>query len=88
MNKPKKQTIIIVVLAILLFATLMYILILEYNKSKQEELLKTFQQGAQYGYEQAVIQIVEQAATCEQVPLRIGNQTINIFAVNCLQEQY
>lgn len=52
---------------------------------KQEEQLGIFQQGAQYGYEQAVIQIIQQAATCEQVPLIIGNQTINMVAVECLQ---
>jgi len=52
---------------------------------KQEEQLGIFQQGAQYGYEQAVIQVAQQAATCQQVPLTIENQTINLIAVECLQ---
>jgi len=36
------------------------------------------------GYEYAIIQIAQQASTCKQVPLIIGNQTINIIDVRCL----
>ena len=54
--------------------------------AKQEEQLGIFQQGAQYSYEQAVVQVVQQAVTCEQVPISVGNQTINVVAVECLQE--
>jgi hypothetical protein len=39
------------------------------------------------GYEYAILQIAEQAATCQQVPLTIGEQTINLIAVECLQSQ-
>ena len=53
---------------------------------KQQEQLTVYQQGAQYGYEQAIIQVVQQAATCQQVPLRIQNQTINMIAVDCLKQ--
>lgn len=44
-----------------------------------------FVQGIQQGYEEAVIQLAQQVSTCEQVPLRIGNQSINVIAVGCLQ---
>jgi len=38
-------------------------------------------QGVQY----AVLSIMQEAAKCQQVPLTFGNQTINIVAVECLQ---
>ncbi len=82
----KRKTIVVVgILAMLLFLALGYIAFGEYSKWKQDKNLETFQQGAQYGYEQAIIQVVQQVATCQQVPLRIENQTINIVAVGCLQ---
>lgn len=37
------------------------------------------------GIEFAVISIMQQAASCQQVPLTFGNQTINLIAVECLQ---
>ena len=84
--KNEKQTIITIALAVLLVGALGYIGIGEYNKMKQEKDLEIFQQGAQYGYEQAVVQIAGMAVSCEVVPLRIENQTINMIAVDCLQE--
>ena len=38
------------------------------------------------GVEYAVFTIMQQAATCQIVPLTLGNQTIVIVAVDCLQE--
>jgi hypothetical protein len=42
-------------------------------------------QGYNQGAQDVIVQIVQQAGTCQQVPLRIGNQTMNIVAVECLQ---
>lgn len=81
----KKTGAIIIVLIILLVLALSYIGYTEYSKRQTQKQLSAFQQGVQAGYEQAIVQIVQQAATCQQVPLRIGNQTINIIAVECLQ---
>lgn len=38
------------------------------------------------GYEFAILNIAQAAAQCQQVPLRVGNQTINLIAVECLQQ--
>lgn len=40
------------------------------------------------GYEYAIVQIAQTAGypSCQQVPLRIGNQTVNLIAVECLQQ--
>ncbi len=73
------------VLLILLVGTLSYIGITKYSDYKQQKNLEVFQQGAQYGYEQAVLQIVQMAVTCDQVPFWVGNQTINMIAVDCLR---
>ena len=38
------------------------------------------------GVEFAILSIMQQAATCQTVPLTFGNQTINMIAVECLQQ--
>jgi len=39
------------------------------------------------GYEQALIQVAQEAATCQQpIPITIGNQTVNIVALRCFQQ--
>lgn len=83
----RKQRIAIVVLVVLLIGSVGYIGISRYNVGKEERQMEVFQQGAQYGYEQAVIQIAQRAVTCEQVPLRVENQTIDMIAVDCLRQE-
>jgi len=39
------------------------------------------------GYEFAIVSIMQRAATCQTVPLTFGNQTINLVAIECLQQQ-
>ena len=51
--------------------------------TKQNNLML---QGAQIGAQQAIIAIAQQVAQCNQVPLIIGNQSITIVAVDCLQQ--
>jgi len=62
-----------------------YISINKYQQNRQQEQLSIYQQGMQAGYEQAIIQLVQQAVTCQQVPINVQNQTINLIAVECLQ---
>jgi len=82
--KFKKQTIVIGILAVLLIVAGSYIGMGKYNEWRSEKEFGLFQQGAQYGYEQAVVQIAGMAISCEQVPLRVENQIINLIAVDCL----
>ncbi len=84
-TKFQKSSWIIILLLIFLVVALGYIGAEKYNKIKQDKDLDIFQQGAQYGYEQVIIQISGMAVNCEQVPLRIENQTINMIAVDCLR---
>jgi len=82
-----KQKTTIFVLVFLLILSTGYIVMGKYQEAQQQEQLSIFQQGAQYGYEQAIIQLVQQAATCQQVSVRVQNQTVNMIAVECLQQQ-
>ncbi|MAG10697.1 hypothetical protein CMI44_00065 [Candidatus Pacearchaeota archaeon] len=81
------QKVVLIVLIVLLVLTIGYIAFEKYSIWDQTNQIGTFQQGAQYGYEQAVIQVAQQAAVCQQVPLTVGNQTINLVAVECLTAQ-
>lgn len=83
----KKINIVVVVLSILLVLALGYIGYNQYSIWKQQRDLSNFQVGAQFGYEQAISQLIQQVQTCEQVPIFFNNQTINIIAVECLQPQ-
>jgi len=82
----RKIGITVVILIVLLMASLSYIGYTEYSRRNDQKQISAFQQGAQAGYEQAVVQVAQQAATCQQVPLRVENQTINVVAVECLAE--
>lgn len=82
--KFKKQTTAIITLAVLLVMAGGYIIMGKYNDSKEEKELSLIQEGAQYGYEQAIVQIAGMAVNCDIVPLRNGNNTINMIAVECL----
>ncbi len=91
MYKIDKQKIVIIVLAVLLIAAAVYIGISKYNAAKQEKEFNLMQQGALIGYQQAIMDLMNQAATCEQVPLYYNNGTanftINMIAVDCLQQE-
>jgi hypothetical protein len=79
----KEKTIILVLILLLILAGA-YIGFTKYNSWRSGQEQQIFTQGAQYGYEQAVIQIVQQSLSCQPVPLRVQNETINIIAVDCL----
>ena len=82
-----KQTITVIVLLVLLLAALGFIGYNYYANSKAAEQQAIFTQGAQYGYQQTILSILQQATTCQTVPLFYGNstqnQTINMIAVEC-----
>lgn len=80
--KMRKQTFVIIILIILLVVAAGYIVYTKFQASQQQKMLSV----AQFGYQQAIIEIMEQALKCEQVPLYAGNDTLNIVAVECLQQ--
>jgi hypothetical protein len=81
----RKTSILVTVMAVLLALALSYIAYDAYAELQLAERISIYQQGLQAGYEQAVAQLFQQAATCQQVPVFFNNQTINVIAVECLQ---
>jgi hypothetical protein len=84
--KLTKQSISLVAVTLALFLSLAYIGVSEYQKMKNQEQLSAYQQGVVIGYQQAVIQLLNQVSTCQQVPVTYENLTINVIAVECLQQ--
>ncbi len=82
MASNKTQVILITSLIVLLVLALGYIGLGMYASWNQANQLNS----AQYGYSQAILTIAQQAATCQQVPLMVGNETINIIWIDCLQQ--
>ena len=82
----KGITISMVVVIVLLVLAVGYIGYDKYSEWKQEQEFGIYEQGAQFGYEQAVVQLYNGASQCQQVPLTYDNQTINLIAVECLQQ--
>ena len=80
----KKTIIVIIILSALLLGAVGYIGYGFYSDAKVQEQMEIYQSGVQVGYEQAISQIVQVAGSCQPVPLRIDNQTINLIAVECL----
>ena len=73
-----KQKLTIIILWVLIVLAVGYIAFDKYGDS-------AYMRGAQFGYEQAIIQIIQEASTCQTVPLFVENTTINLVAVECLQ---
>ena len=71
---------VLIVLVVLAFGYIGYD---KYVDWKQEKDFSTYQAGAQFGYQQAVMQVFQPASQCQIVPVTYNNQTINVVAVGC-----
>jgi len=87
MKKLDKQNIILIILIVLLVIAIGYISIDKYLDAKQRQQISIFQEGMQAGYEQAIVQLVQQASACQPIPVYVGNQTMSFIAVECLQQE-
>lgn len=83
------QNITIIVLLVLLLISVYFLWIDKYQIITQEEqeslILAAMQEGAQKGYERAVVSLMTEATKCEPVPVYYNNQTVSMIAVECLQ---
>jgi len=82
----KKNGVIILVLSLLLILAIGYILMSVYQNVKAQKDQTLFIEGAQQGFTTAIGQVFQAASTCQQVPLTYENATINLIAVECLQQ--
>ena len=62
-----------------------YIAFTSYREKTLDKEFSIYQLGAEFGYEQAVLQLFQQAMTCEPVPIRVENDTLSMIAIECLQ---
>jgi len=85
-RSSRKMVVSVIVLLVLLVVAIVYIVYGIYMNQKLQEQQNILMQGAQLGYEQAISQLFQSAGACQQVPLTYNNQTINIIAVECLQQ--
>lgn len=83
MVKEKRDILVmsLVIVVVLLLGFLAYLFLIN------PALNGLVTRGQNEGYQYAMLSLAQQAATCQQVPLTIGNQTITLFAVECLQQQ-
>ncbi len=82
----EKNVWVIAALVVLLLAAVAYIAIDKYSDKKVERDNLIYQQGVQAGYQQTVIQIANSVSSCQQVPLVVGNRTVNIVWIDCLNQ--
>lgn len=80
-DKKKVLITLLVAVIVIMAAILVYVFLIRpnitgYAVDRQRE-----------GYQIAILDIMQQAATCQTVPLTFENQTINLIAVECLQQQ-
>lgn len=83
-KKADRYGMAVVILAILLAASLGYIVIAEYNKMRQNERDSWVTEGVKTGYQQAIFQLMTEAEKCGEVPIYYGNKSITIVSVDCI----
>lgn len=79
------RTAIIIILALLLSSAVAYIAEDKYHQFQDTQRALGAQEGFKEGYQKAILEISQLASTCQQVPLVIGNTTLNVVAVDCLR---
>ena len=88
--KKSKSKLWFWIMGILLVLALGYIGYEKYSDYQYNQDNTLYQQGAYLGYNQAIMQIVEQVNTCQPIPLNykddIGNHTINVLKMECLSD--
>lgn len=81
--------IIIVILLVLLVGVvgfLGYEKYVEYNDLRDSDLYRQgLEQGRAEGYQSAIVQLANEASSCQPVPVNLGNVSFNVIAVECLQ---
>ncbi len=86
--RNKRKSVLIIVMAIVIVLSLGYIgynFHNDYVLGLQED---SYVQGANDGMLELYTNIIESATQCQQIPFAYGdNQTLNLIAVECLQQE-
>ena len=90
-KEVKKLTSLMVALIIFVTSTMALIIIMggiqlnELKKLGEENKEKVFQEGVQSGVEQTMNLLAKNSIECEPFPIYVGEQEINLIALECLQ---
>lgn len=82
------KTMVIWVLAVVLVLVLGYMGYAMYQNYRANQQNQILQYGAQLGYQQAndeVAVLLQPILSCQTVPVMLGNVSVNLVAVECLQ---
>lgn len=82
-NKQLRKGIMIGAIIILATIGVIFLASNQYTKFQDEILLE----GGIAGYERAIIDILSIVTQCKQIPIIYQNETLNLFLVECLQNQ-
>ncbi len=84
MREKKNKTWLII--GILFVIVIVLLIIIAYAFAIKPAITGNIIKAQGEGYAYAIGQIIQQASSCQVVPLTFGNQTINIISVECLQQ--
>jgi hypothetical protein len=82
----KRRKIIIISFIILVLLVGVFFGVKAYKNFRENKDMVIFQQGFNYGYTGAVMQIINVSDSCQVFPVYIGNQTRNLISVDCLNQ--
>ena len=74
------------VLGILLLIVLVYLGVRFYNDNKLAKEQEMFTQGAQYGYQTAVSDLMMNAKDCKPVDVYVQNTTMQLVDMSCVKQ--
>ena len=79
-----KEKYLVIVLIILLILSLGYIVIDKVGEVMQQKRNTLMQSAMGLGYKSAVIKLINEAGSCNPVPVTAGNVTLHLIAMECL----
>ena len=83
----KREKLVVLILALLLIVAVAYIVFDKYNEYREQERIDLYRQGFDDGVTTAIGQLVQASLSCQPVPVTFQNITVNMIAVECLQQQ-
>ncbi|MGY4884079.1 MAG: hypothetical protein ACP5NZ_00690 [Nanobdellota archaeon] len=82
----KKFKILIIAFVIVVLLVAGYFGYKAYKSARNERDFKLLEQGFNYGYTSAVIQIMNVSDSCQPFPVYVGNESRVLISVNCLNK--
>jgi len=83
MKKEIKKRLLIWVPLVLLIVVVGFFGFDKYTSAKEQEQISIFERGVSLGQQQIILQMIQQAQTCQPIPLYAENVTVNMIAIEC-----